>query len=76
MGIKTIIWINQGTKKNKTKYYIYDIFTTRQEAVWIAQYHKKKNKSKYFIIEYEEGFWFPYKMYALYLNNIKTKESI
>lgn len=76
MGIKPVIWINQGTKKTKTKMYLYDIFTNKKEATIIAQYHKKKEKSKYFILEYEEGFWFPYKVYALYLNNIKTKSSL
>lgn len=73
MTIKPIIWINEGTKKNKTKFYLYDIFTTRKEAIMIAQYHKRQDKSKYIIIEYEKGFWFPYKMHALYFNNIKTK---
>lgn len=74
--IPPVIWLKQGTRKNKVKYYLYDIFTSRKEAIWIAQLHKKKDKSKYFIMETEEGFWFPYKTYALYLNNIKTKASL
>lgn len=74
--IQPIIWVKQGTKKSKTKMYLYDLFTTRKEAQTIAILYKKTEKSKYFIIEYEEGYWFPYKMYALYLNNIKTKYGI
>lgn len=74
--IPPVIWLNQGTRKNKVKYYLYDLFTKRKEAVIIAQLHKKKDKSRYYILEIEQGFWFPCKMYALYLNNIQTKDGI
>lgn len=71
--LPTIIRIGEGKRNTKTKYYLYDVLTTHKEAIMIAQLHKKMDKSKYKIIEYEEGFWFPFKMYALYFNNIKTR---
>lgn len=78
VSIKGTIWITQGRKRGgqKVKMHLYDIFSTKKEAILIAQYHKKSDKSRYFIIEYEHGFLLPYKMYALYLDNIKTKASL
>lgn len=58
------IWI-----KNK-KYYLWETYSTWNEAYKIAQYYKKKNKSKYFIIKYEHGFIIPHIRYRLYMDKV------
>lgn len=67
------IWIKNGTRKPRP-YYLYDKYSTKAEAVKMANYQKKKNKSRNFIIEYEEtgilGYLIPHTMFALYLDKM------
>jgi hypothetical protein len=59
------IWI-----KNR-KYFLYDTYSTGQEAIKIAKQAKKEDKkTKYFIITTTKGI-IPHKIHKLYFNNIQ-----
>lgn len=65
------IWIKNGTRK-KRPYYLYETYSTPEEAKKTAKYHKKKNKSRCFILTHEAegilGYIIPHKMFSLYLD--------
>lgn len=62
---------NKSIWVQRQKYYLYEIFTDRNEAVRTAKWYKKRNKkNKWFILPTENGFWFPRKRYALYMTKI------
>lgn len=61
----TRIWIRGR------KYYLYGIYQTRAKAYEMAKKMRKTNKTRYFILETEQGLWFPEKKYKLYLSKVQ-----
>lgn len=70
---RTLRLNNPEKRAGKTKtYYLYDTYSTKEEAIKTAKYHKRKNKCRYYIITHEAegilGYTIPHKAYTLYLN--------
>lgn len=67
------IYIKNGTR-NRRPYYLYEIYSTYEEARKIAKHQKKRNKSRYFIMKHQAGgitgWIIPHEMYALYLDRV------
>lgn len=65
------IWIKNGTR-NARPYYLYETYSTKEEALKTANYQKKKNKSRSFILTHEAegilGYIIPHRMFSLYLD--------
>ena len=68
------IWIKNGTRIKKRPYYLYETYSTKEEAVKMASRQKRRNRSRSFIVEHEAGgilgYVVPHTMYSLYLDKI------
>lgn len=57
---------------NTRTYHKYETYSTYEEAIRTAKWHKKKNKCRYFIIKHEAegvlGYVIPHEIYTLYLD--------
>ena len=64
--------VNHSIKIRRRKYFLYETFKTKKEAIRIAKYYNKKNKqNKTYILHTEKGYLFPTEVYALYMTKIR-----
>lgn len=69
-----IIYLQHGTRTKGKAYYLFDKYSTKEEAMKVAKHYKKKSKCRTYIQEVQAegllGWLVPHKMYYLYMDKV------